>query len=942
MKNRHLLTLLRTAFAGLFLLVLASVSMAGISAGSGITRPDDPKNQKRANQITGVVSAADVMKAQQQAEELRTKSASRLNLNWSPMGPANMAGAIWSAIFDSRDGTGSTIYAGAPFGGLWQSSNLGLTWHALPTPEGNIPRVSCIAQSKSGVFYVGTGQVYNGSYTFGNGLYRSTDGVNFALVPGTSFNPHWQGIAQLAADPRNERMFAATIGGLYYSDNGLDWTTCLPGFANDVSVGSDGTVLTVVDNKVYCATGGDLNNFVLMSTGDATKLPNTGVTMTRIAIAPSNPLVMYASLLKDLGYMKGVYGSEDGGQTWKLIFPASTSFEPYGVNGFYNNAIAVVPNNPNVLFIGSKKMWMGQKVTGQQYYDWEVVSDGSITPADPSFAPNFHHQYSFQPGNSGRMLLSTDGGVSVATIRPGQIVYQTSVFNLQNSWMITMSHTYKKNYLMGGAYHGGTIVLGAYYPYIVNEPNYGVQIWKDGNDFADEGRTGGQCAWSKINPNIVIFTNSDSNSSTYRTLRRRELSDLFYDNDPLGSDIVVKAGLELPIALAESFNFPTTRDSVKFYNHTGSPIPAGTPVTCTSKNGSFPFIYTTTAVIPADDSIMVPDPVAARFFMSTTRSGRKGVFMNKYMLQFDHAPEWFLVYKDISPITSGDICTITVSKDMNTLWMGTTAGRIYRASNLLLAYNYATADFDSPTFIVSNDTLANIPFKGRYVTGISVDPNNPNHVVVTLGNYGNGDFIYSTENALDQTPTWKDVTGNLPGAPVWCSIIEMHNSNNAVVGTDWGVFSTSNLLSASPDWQPDMANMGNVSVSALTQQTIQNYSMLNYGAIYAATEGKGCFMDSTYLTPVGIDPGPVAGKLSGNGLSISPNPVRDYATVGYTLNQAGNTEIFVYDLNGSLVMLGSLGIKPSGESSSRIDFTLLPAGMYIVRIGNAFGKIVKQ
>ena len=942
MKNRHLLSLLRTAFVGFFLLVVASVTFAGTPVDKGTQRNDDPFYRQKANQTTGVISANDVLKAQQQAEQMRTKSASRLNLNWSPLGPTNIAGPIWSAIFDSRDATGSTIYAGAPNGGIWRSANIGLTWHAVGTPDGNIPRISCMAQSKSGVFYAGTGQVFKGSYNNGNGLYTSTDGINFTLVPGTAFNPHWMGIAQLAADPRNERMYVATIGGIYYSDNGTDWVTALPGYANDVSVGSDGTVLAVVDDSVYVAKAGDITNFVLLSTGDSLKLPNTNIGWVRVAVAPSDPQVMYASVLISSGFMKGVYGSVDGGTTWKLIFPPSVSFEPYGINGFNYNAIAVVPNNPDQVFIGSKKMWMGTRVSGQQYFNWEIVSDGSIPPSDVTFAPNFHHQYSFQPGNSGRMLLATDGGVSVATIRPGQIVYKTSSLNLQVGRFTSMSTTYSKTNVMGGALHNGTIVVGAYYPSLVNYPLYGVQIWKDGNDLGDEGRTGGSCAWSKINPHLVLFSNSDTNSSTYRTLRRRDLTDLTYDNDPLGSDIVVKTGTNLPIALAENFNYTYTFDSVKYYNKTDNPIPPGTPITAKSKNGGFPFVYTTTFIIPPNDSAMVPDPVAARFFMATTKGGRKGVFMSKYVLQFDHVAEWFLVYKDISPAAAGDICTMTVSNDMNTLWMGTTNGRVYRASNLLMAHNYATADYDSPTFIVSNDTLRGIPFKNRFVTGISVDPNNPNHVMVTLGNYGNASYVYTTMNALDQTPAWTDATGNLPSTPVLSGIIEMHNANNAILGTDWGIFTTSNLTSSSPTWEPDMANMGNVSVTALSQQTVQAYPMLNYGVIYAATWGLGFFNDTTYLTPVGIEPGPGSWKNLNNDLKISPNPANDYVNITYTLSQSANAEIFVYDLSGTLVMGGNLGFKPRGESTSRIDFTTLPAGMYIVRINNSSGKVVKK
>ena len=196
-------------------------------------------------------------------------------------------------------------------------------------------------------------------------------------------------------------------------------------------------------------------------------------------------------------------------------------------------------------------------------------------------------------------------------------------------------------------------------------------------------------------------------------------------------------------------------------------------------------------------------------------------------------------------------------------------------------------------------------------------------------------------NALDQFPTWTDATGNLPGTPVLCSIIEMHSQSNAVLGTEWGVYSTTNLLDTSPTWEPDMANMGNVPVTCLQQQTLQAYPMLNYGSVYAATWGLGFYRDTTYLTPVGIAPGPSGSKLN-HDLKVSPNPVQDFVNISYTLTQSANAEIFVYDINGTMVMTGSLGLKPQGESTSRIDFTSLPAGMYIVRINNSYGKVVKQ
>jgi len=126
-----------------------------------------------------------VLKAQQQAEQMRIKSSSRLNLNWSPLGPTNIAGPVWSAIFDNRDATGSTIYAGAPDGGIWYSATLGLTWHANRTPDGNIPRVSCMAQTKKAVCSMPAPDKFykNSNMIMQTGFTLPPMGFNFTLVP---------------------------------------------------------------------------------------------------------------------------------------------------------------------------------------------------------------------------------------------------------------------------------------------------------------------------------------------------------------------------------------------------------------------------------------------------------------------------------------------------------------------------------------------------------------------------------------------------------------------------------------------------------------------------------------------------------------------------------------------------------------------------------------
>ena len=94
----------------------------------------------------------------------------------------------------------------------------------------------------------------------------------------------------------------------------------------------------------------------------------------------------------------------------------------------------------------------------------------------------------------------------------------------------------------------------------------------------------------------------------------------------------------------------------------------------------------------------------------------------------------------------------------------------------------------------------------------------------------------------------------------------MQHKNHVIIGTDNGIYSTNDVLSGI--WASDNAGMGSVPVFMLKQQTtyqppvyIDNNGQVftypgiqNWGAIYAASYGKGLFVDTTFIT-VGIDPG---------------------------------------------------------------------------------------
>ncbi len=934
MKNRLLPFSLITAFAGLFFLIFSVQLMAGQPGNPDLGKYKGTRWESvRANQYTGVVNPQDVLNARLQFEALQTKStAGAMNLNWISAGPDNYPGLVWSCIFDNTDQSCVTLIAGAATGGIWKSINLGLTWSQMAVENNIVPKVSSLVQAANGTIYAATGVTTCKSIKFnGNGIYVSQNGSAFAVIPATQNNPDFNGVTKLAISPSG-RVFAATSGGLYYSDNGTDWTKAKSGYAMDVCVGSDGTVIAAVGDSGYLAPAGNLDGWVTITTGQTNSLPNSGIGWMVFAIAPSDVNVMYASLVKPDGLLKNIYLSTDKGLTWSIIFPSNTSFEPFAGSGCYANTIAVYPNDPYKLYLGGVNMWYGRRILATGFYNWEQVSFGNRQSLFPFYAPSYHHSYVFRPNNPQQLLIASDGGVTIGTEGADYISFQTSNKDLKTSQFNALSFSAQRNYLMGGGDRIGTIALGYFYPTMVNFPQDGYQIWQvDGSMDASVGGNGGTCEWSNISSKVAVFTKFKGSPA----IRRQDLTDLIYANDFMnGVDTINSA--YVPMRLWESFNFTQTHDTVKFYARTEA-IPAGTTVMVESANDKFPFPYQTPVAIAKGDSVSVADPIASRFFYYGNKSNVRGIYMTKDMLKFNKDPEYFMIYKDTAKVDI--ITTLAVSADLNTAWAGTKFGRLIRISGLIQAYDSATANFTSSQCVLVDSIFAYPAIRNRIVTSISINPANTSQVLVSLGNYGNQDYVYYTQNGNSPVPAFTSIQNNLPKAPVYSGLIELHG-NSAILGTDLGVFTTTNLSSGAPQWAADMQNIGDVAVTDIRQQIVHDYHILNYGVIYLASYGRGLWMDTTYYAPVGIEP--VHGQTTSYGtLQLSPNPVMDVLNISYANTVSGNLMANVYDLAGREIMRTAFGVQPQGTFSGKINLSSLPKGTYIVKVGNGYGKIVK-
>ena len=236
------------------------------------------------------------------------------------IGPTAQGGRyVEYAVVEARP---QTFYAATATGGLWKTSNHGLTWESI-FHQPSVFSIGAVALSQSNpdIVYVGTGEANNSRSSYwGNGVYKSTDAGRTWTHLGLPESHH---IGRIVVHPTNpDIVYVAALGklysenperGLYMSTNGgRTWTRTL-------NHQVDGRAIGVVD----------------------------------IAMDPSNPQVLYASTYDKVrrpwtfgegGPGSRIFKSTDGGRTWSQL----TNGLPDGVFG--RIGIGIARSRPNTVY----------------------------------------------------------------------------------------------------------------------------------------------------------------------------------------------------------------------------------------------------------------------------------------------------------------------------------------------------------------------------------------------------------------------------------------------------------------------------------------------------------------------------------------------------------------------------------------------------------------
>ncbi len=346
-------------------------------------------------------------------------AAALANLKWRSIGPANMGGRVTDIA--GLPGNPDIFYVAGANGGIHKTTNGGVTFKAIFENQDvySIGAVA-IAPSDNNVLWVGTGEGDpRNSASFGNGVYRSTDGgetwkylglADSEKIKRIKVHPNDPDTAYVCAlghewGPNEERgVFKTTDGGktwqkVLYIDN---TTSC-----SDIDIDPQNPRILYAGmwtnrRKAWTfSTGGGQTALYQSKDGGATwkkltnGLPRSEMDRIGVAVARSNPNVVY--MITETKNEGVLFRSDDRGESWRAVhFDPNINFRP-----FYYSDLRVDPNNPDRVYSLSGGLSMS--------------TDGGRTFG--RIANNVHGDHQalwIDPLNSNRILSGSDGGYQVS------------------------------------------------------------------------------------------------------------------------------------------------------------------------------------------------------------------------------------------------------------------------------------------------------------------------------------------------------------------------------------------------------------------------------------------------------------------------------------------------------------------------------------------------
>jgi len=700
---------------------------------------------------------------------------------WIERGPNNVAGRTRALAWDPA--STNKVWAGSVTGGLWYNNDITSTtstWQPVNDLWDNIAITAiCFDPNNNNVIYVATGEGWGGGGTSsrGAGIWKSTNG-------GASF-------AQIS-----------TTTNFYYT--------------HDLVVRNEG-----------------------------------GTSVLYVAVSGAHFQGKWHGVANE-----GLQRSTDGGVTWSQILP--------NVSG--------KPEKPTDLDIAAdNELWIG--VDANSYGN----GGGKIYSTINGTTVNLKHTHS-NPGRVNLACASSDANYVYAVFEVGNVV---SAFKQSTNDGVNWTTKSEPNDADGGISANDFSRGQAWYDLTLDvDPLDRNTVMIGGIDLFKTTNGGG--AWSQMTHWYGGFGFQEIHADQHAIVYRNgSSSDVIFGNDG-GVAYTGNATVGTPTITHRNLGYNVTQ----FYSVAMHPT-AGVNnfIAGAQDNGSQRFtsaaVNTTTEVTGGDGAFCHIDQTNGNYqtssyvfnvfyhssnggasFSQINNDQSSGKFINPSDL--DNNQNILYTYKgqtslyrvtnfESSSPTVGTLTIPTLNSDAShlsvspytttstTLFVGTSAGRVYRITN-------ANA---TPT----STEITGASFPTGSVSCITFGASE-NEILVTFSNYGVNSVWYTTNGGT----TWGTKEGNLPDMPVRWALFNPNNYSEVILATEVGVWSTGNLGVSSPSWSPSNSGLANVRVDMLQKRNSDN-------EVIAATFGRGLFSSDGFNGAT-----PFTANFSAN--NVTPNTLQ--------------------------------------------------------------------
>lgn len=686
-------------------------------------------------------------------------------------------------------------------GGIWKTTTC-CTVDTVWRPVTDAPLINSIAISDisrdpndPNTVYAGTGDFRFGSFMFGAwGVLKSINGGETWDAVGTSsFTPffppsangfpQYQAVSAVRVDPNNSnRVVAGTKTGIFMSyDAGQNWTgpCAVHGFSTqrqDVTdlemrdLGSETQMLVAIGTRGFATTvQPDLNNnggngiyaaampssncptFTLKSTPASgwpavtgQGAPQTTVGRIAIAVAPSDPNVVYAqaSIATSAATVQGYYKSTNGGDSWSTLTNiTATGCGSANIQSWYNLGIDVSPTDANV-FTSSAVDQFRSLDGGVTQSNMTCGYSGGTVHVD-------NHARAWVAGQPNGMILGSDGGVwytadFTAAPRPTFISLNRTLPTIEfYTGDITANFataTTGTIGAVGGAQDNGTSV--------------GVYTGADRTAASWPLRLGGDGTFARIEPVLGQRWYMSSQNGAISASTTGPTGSLSTTVSPTGW-------------ASDRKSFLTPYEIYKY----------GDEATCPAATGCQRMIAGTYRIW---ESVQGGIPRTSWYINSpdlTDGAGDPGPALadRAFINQLSHS------------FTDPSIAIV-----------GTNDGNVW--------YGFGLGAGVANTATWVKLTNGNTVLPNRPILDVVTDPTRPTLGYAAVGGFDQntpstpGHVFEVNCNADCSTFVWRDVSGNLPNIPANSIMSNPKFPNQLFVGTDWGLFFTNDVSVAQPVW----------------------------------------------------------------------------------------------------------------------------------------------